>query len=69
VFWRTLLSQRERAIPVMLSRRGTDDFATAIWGLNTSAVTNEAAASSMILAVMIMVFFTLFQVVSTRWGV
>lgn len=68
-FWLALLSLRELTIPVMLSRRGTDVFATAIWGLNTSGVTDEAAALSMILAVMIMVLVTLFHIVSTRWEI
>lgn len=68
-FWLALLSMRELTIPLMLSRRGTDVFSTAIWGLNISGVTDEAAALSVILAVMILVLVTLFHFVSTKWTI
>lgn len=68
-FWLALLSMRELTIPIMLSRRGTDVFSTAIWGLNSSGVTDEAAALSVILAGMILVLVTLFHFVSTKWAI
>lgn len=68
-FWLALLSLRELTIPIMLSRRGTDVFSTAIWGLNSSGTTDEAAALSVILAAMILVFVTLFHLVTTRLAV
>lgn len=68
-FWLALLSLRELTIPIMLARRGTDVFSTAIWGLNISGVTDEAAALSVILALMILVLVTLFHIISTKWGI
>lgn len=68
-FWLALLSMRELTIPIMLSRRGTDVFSTAIWGLNTSGITDEAAALSVILACIILVLVILFHYITTKWGV
>lgn len=66
-FWLALLSMRELTIPIMLSRRGTDVFSTAIWGLNTSGITDEAAALSVILAGMILVMVIVFHFISNKW--
>ncbi len=66
-FWLALLSMRELTIPIMLSRRGTDVFSTAIWGLNSSGITDEAAALSVILACIILVLVTLFHFTTTKW--
>ncbi|MGJ8535452.1 MAG: ABC transporter permease [Alphaproteobacteria bacterium] len=68
-FWLALLSLRELTIPIMLSRRGTDVFATAIWGLNTSGITDEAAALSVILACLILLLVVVFHLISTKWVV
>ena len=68
-FWLALLSLRELTIPLMLSRRGTDVFSTAIWGLNTSGITDESAALSVILAAMILFFVLLFHIITTRWQI
>lgn len=66
-FWLALLSMRELTIPIMLSRRGTDVFSTAIWGLNSSGITDEAAALSVILACIILVLVILFHFTTTKW--
>jgi iron(III) transport system permease protein len=68
-FWLALLSLRDLTIPIMLSRRGTDVFSTAIWGLNSSGVTDEAAALSVILAVLILIFVGCYHLISTKWVV
>lgn len=68
-FWLALLSLRELTIPIMLSRRGTDVFATAIWGLNTSGITDESAALSVILACLILLLVIVFHFISTKWVV
>ena len=68
-FWLALLAMRELTIPLMLSRRGTDVFSTAIFGLNTSGITDESAALSVILALMIICLVLLFHAVTTKWGV
>jgi iron(III) transport system permease protein len=68
-FWLALMSLRELTIPVMLARRGTDVFSTAIWGLNTSGVTDEAAALSVILAVLILGLVTVFHLILTKWKI
>ena len=67
-FWLALLSMRELTIPIMLSRRGTEVFATAIWGLNSSGITDESAALSVILAGIILVLVTVFNLVSSQWA-
>ncbi|MGO4906956.1 ABC transporter permease [Pseudorhodobacter sp. W20_MBD10_FR17] len=68
-FWLALLSLRDLTIPIMLSRRGTDVFSTAIWGLNSSGITDEAAALSVILAVLILIFVGCYHLISTKWVV
>lgn len=68
-FWLALLSMRELTIPIMLTSRGTDVFATAIWGLNSSGITDESAALSVILACLILVLVVLFHLISSKWVV
>lgn len=68
-FWLALLSLRELTIPVMLSRNGTDLFATMIWNLNSSGITDEAAALSVILTVMILALVVSFHIITTKWKV
>jgi iron(III) transport system permease protein len=68
-FWLALLSLRELTIPIMLVRDGSDVFATVIWNLNGSGVTDEAAALSVILAVIILAMVGVFQVITTKWKI
>lgn len=68
-FWLALMSLRDLTIPIMLSRRGTDVFSTAIWGLNSSGVTDEAAALSVILALFVLLFVGCYHVITTKWVV
>lgn len=68
-FWLALLSMRELTIPIMLSRRGADVFSTAIFGLNTSGVTDESAALSVVLACIILVLVLMFHFISSKWVV